>query len=172
MLSIVFLSSRTFPGHEYAIRTLRTAGVIAAIVLAVRGAELLEKVLDQERDIVAALAQRRKLDADDLEPVIKVLAKLPLGDRVGQVAVGRRDQPDVDLDRLVRAHPHDLAGFEHPEQLDLDRRRHVADLVQEKRAAVGVLEPADAVSVGAGERPLHVAEELALQDVLAKARRS
>ena len=57
-------------------------------------------------------------------------------------------------------------------QLDLDRDRHVADLVEEQRAAVGVLEPADAIAVGAGERPLDVAEELALQHVLARARRS
>ena len=44
--------------------------------------------------------------------------------------------------------------------------RHVADLVQEQRAAVGVLEPPDAISIGAGEGPLHVAEELAFKDVL------
>ena len=56
------------------------------------------------------------------------------------------------------AYPDDLASFEHPEQLDLDRRGHVADFVHEKGAAVGVLEPADAVSIGAGERSLHVAE--------------
>ena len=41
-------------------------------------------------------------------------------------------------------------------------QRHVADLVQEDRALVGHLEAADALSVGAGERALFVAEQLAL----------
>ena len=112
--------------------------------------------------------KRRQLDAHDLEPVVEVLAERARGDRLVQVAVGGRDQPDVDLDRLVRADPDDLAALQHAQQLDLGGQRHVADLVEEQRAAVGVLEPALAVAVGAGERPLDVAEELALQDVLAE----
>ena len=56
------------------------------------------------------------------------------------------------------------------EQLDLRRERDVADLVEEQRAAVGVLEPALPLAVGAGEGPLDVAEQLALQDVLAEGR--
>ncbi len=50
--------------------------------------------------------------------------------------------------------------------------RHVAHFVEKQRAAVGVLELADAVGRGVGERPADVAEQLALQDVLAQARRS
>ena len=128
--------------------------------------ELLEEVVDQQRDVVAALAQRGQLDADDLEPVIEVLAELPLGDGVAQFAMRRRYQTDADLDRLVGPDPDNLAGLEDAEQLDLDGHRHVADLVEEERAAVGVLEPADPVAVRTGEGPLDVAEELALQHVL------
>ena len=61
--------------------------------------------------------------------------------------------------RLARAHRHDLAVFEHAKQLGLERRRHVADLVEEERAAVGQLEPSLAVGRGAGERAAHVAEQ-------------
>ena len=43
---------------------------------------------------------------------------------------------------------------------------HVADFVEEQRAAVGLLEAADALLVGAGERPLLVAEQLRLEQVL------
>ena len=130
MLSIVFFNSRTLPGHEYAIKHFADRRRDGRDGLAVRGGELLEKVLDQERDVVAPLAQGRELDADDLEAVIEVLAELPFGDGVGQVAMRGRDQADVDLDRLVAAHADDLAAFEHAQQLDLDRNRHVADLVE------------------------------------------
>ena len=43
---------------------------------------------------------------------------------------------------------------------------HVADLVEEDRAAVGQLEAAAALADGAGERALLVAEQLALQQRL------
>ena len=45
-------------------------------------------------------------------------------------------------------------------------QRHVADLVEEERAAVALLELADAAAVGAGEGALLVAEQLALQQGL------
>ena len=47
---------------------------------------------------------------------------------------------------------------------------HVADFVEEERAAVGLLEAADALLVGAGERPLLVAEQLRLEQVLLERR--
>ena len=41
---------------------------------------------------------------------------------------------------------------------------HVADFVEKQRAAIGLLEPADPLLVGAGERALLVAEELGLEE--------
>jgi hypothetical protein len=49
---------------------------------------------------------------------------------------------------------------------------HLADLVEEERAAVGLLEAADAAAVGAGEGALLVAEELGLEERLRDRRRS
>src|SRR5690606_29548211 len=62
-----------------------------------------------------------------------------------------------------------LAALEHAEELGLHRQGHVADLVEEERAAVGVLEAALPLAVGAGERAADVAEELVLEDVLVEA---
>ena len=47
---------------------------------------------------------------------------------------------------------------------------HVADFVEEQRAAVGLLEAADALLVGAGEGALLVAEQLRLEQVLLQRR--
>jgi hypothetical protein len=65
--------------------------------------------------------------------------------------------------------PLEFAGFQHPQQLDLLPRRHVGDLVEEQRAAVGQLEAAHAVRLGVGERALHMAEQLALEHPLGQA---
>ena len=117
--------------------------------------------LDGEgRDVVLAVAQRRDDEFDDGEPVVEVLAeraRLGLGE---QVAVGRRDDAHVDLLDPARADGLDLAFLEDAEQLGLDRERQLADLVEDQRAAVGLREEALAGRGRAGERALHVPEQL------------
>ena len=87
-------------------------------------------------------------------------------DHLAEVAVGGAEDADVDPERVVLADAADLARLEEPEQLDLHALVELADLVEEERAAVGDLEEPLAVGVGAGEGPLAVAEELALDEVL------
>src|SRR5690606_3601334 len=117
---------------------------------------------DQERDVALALAQRRQAHLDHVEPVVEVLAEATLPDLLQQVAVGRRDQPYVDLDGLDAADPLELLLLDRAEQLHLHVDRDLADLVEEERAVVRELEAARLAGDGAGERALLVAEELAL----------
>ena len=60
----------------------------------------------------------------------------------------------------------DLAFLQRAQKLDLRFERQLADLVEEQRAAVGLLELADAAVDGARERALLVAEQDALDQVL------
>ena len=76
------------------------------------------------------------------------------------------------MDRRSAADAFDLVLLEDAEQLGLGLQGQLADLVQEERAAVGQLEAADAPGDGAGERPLLVAEELALDEAPRGGRRS
>ena len=117
------------------------------IVLVVPLGELPEKVIDQQRDVLAPLAQRRQ-----------VRSSPPSAGNTGRCETCRRrsassrlrlvaeSDAHVDLDRLVVADAGDLAALQHAQQLDLRGHRHVADFVEEQRAAVGVLELADAVA--------------------------
>ena len=113
-----------------------------AIALPFSAAYLRRKCAGEQRDVGRALAQRRHLEGDDVEPVVEVLAELPLRDHLLEVAVGRRDDADVDVDRLVAADALELALLQEAQQLHLDGRRDLADLVEEQRAAVGLLEAA------------------------------
>ncbi len=56
--------------------------------------------------------------------------------------------------------------LQHAQDLGLRVLAHVADFVEEQAAAVGLLEAADALLVGAGEGALLVAEQLGLEQVL------
>ena len=79
--------------------------------------------------------------------------------------MGRRDQPDIHLPSLVATDPPDAAALEGPEQLGLQLERQGGDLIEKQGAAVSRLEQAWLGGHGAGEGPLLVPEELALQQV-------
>ena len=78
----------------------------------------------------------------------------------------RRDDPHVDRNRFLAAHPADRALFDDAEQTHLHRRGHVADFVEEQRPAIGLLEQTGARALGAGECAPRVAEKLGLQERL------
>ncbi len=67
---------------------------------------------------------------------------------------------------VERADAADLALLEHAQEPELHRRRHLADLVEEDRAAVRLLEEALALAGGAGEGAARVAEQLGLEQRL------
>jgi len=95
-----------------------------------------QEELDQDRDVVAALAKRGEVDRDDVEPVVQVLTEPTGVDLAEQVAVGRRDDPSVDLDRPGVADPLELPLLQDPQQLDLELGRGAVDLVEEDAARV------------------------------------
>ena len=68
--------------------------------------------------------------------------KRPLATSVFEIAVGRRDDAHVDLDGLGRADAADLALLQHAQELHLHLRADLADLVEEQRPALGLLEEA------------------------------
>ena len=105
-------------------------------------------------------------DVHDVEPVVEILAEAAALDLVLEDAVRRGDDADVDLLGLAVADAEDDALLERAQQLHLEVERQLADLVEEERALVGRLELAGPRRDGARERALHVAEELALDEVL------
>jgi hypothetical protein len=106
------------------------------------------------------------VDADDVQAVEEVLAESAAADELVEVAVGGGHEAHVDVEHLLAAadRPH-LAVLEHAQQLHLQRRRELGDLVEEQRAAVRLADQALGRVRGTGERPLHVAEQLRLEQL-------
>jgi len=65
----------------------------------------------------------------DLEA--KIAAKGPAGHLPFQIAVGGGEEAHVDLAGPHAAHPYDLPGLDHPQQLGLQGRRQLPHLVEE-----------------------------------------
>ena len=78
----------------------------------------------------------------------------------------RRNDAHVDVFRLGAADRPHLAFLQHAQQFDLQAHRHVADLIEHQRAALGRLEQALVTAGRAGERAFFVTEQFGLEQVL------
>ena len=111
----------------------------------------LEIVVGERRDLDAPLAQRRHVEADDVQAVEEVFAEPALRDERVEVDVGGGDHAHVRLDRLHFANRMHLVRVEEPKQLRLDFERRLADFVEEQRATASGANHAREVLGGAGE---------------------
>src|SRR5262252_4245955 len=132
--------------------------------------ELCDEGLDQEWNVLGSLAQRWQRNGQHVDAVVEVLAERLVPHRLRRIAVGRRDDPHVDLDLRLAADPADHAILQDAEILHLERGAHLRDLIEEDGAAVGQLEEAGLALVRAREGPLLVTEELALHQRLGDGR--
>ena len=109
-------------------------------------------MLGQEEDILAPLAQRGQVHAEDVEAVVEVLAERPRRHRLRQVLVGGGDDPDVGPEGRGAPHALELVLLEHPEELGLDMggssptssRKSVPPAASSKRPGLGLSAPVKA----------------------------
>ena len=144
-------------GRRARIEPLRPTAVFAR--------ELGHEMLGQQRDVAWPVAQRRHGDRDDVQPEVEVLAESRGADLGRQILVGRGQHAHVHPHACCPADRLDDLLLQRAQDLGLRLQAHVADLVEKQRAAVGELELAAPIRGGAGERPLDVAEQLALDQL-------
>ena len=147
MISAVFTlfsSSRTLPGHEYASSAAIASSVKPRFGRPCASPNLRSMACASTVGAAAPLAQRRHVDGHFADAEVQVLAEALLDDQRLQIPVGGADDAHVDRDLLASADALDDAVLQEAQQLGLQRQRHVADLVEEQRAAVGGFDLADA----------------------------
>ena len=93
-------------------------------------------MLDEQRDVLAALAQRRRGDGDDVEPVVEVLAEAPGRDLGGEIAVRRGDDAHVRACTVLPPSGSNSPSWSTRRSFTCSCGRELADLVEEERAAV------------------------------------
>src|SRR5712675_1250705 len=104
------------------------------------------------------------MDRKDVQAIQQVFAKLSARDCRQRIPVARSDQSHVRLEQLRRTYAHERAGLQDPQQLDLQVQRHLGDLVEKQRAAIGTLEEALMLPIRAGKAALLMAEDFALDE--------
>src|SRR5262249_22606903 len=127
------------------------------------GAGASEKVLGERDDVVRSLAQWREAQAQDVEPMVEILAKTMLTRGRRQVLVGRGEDPHVHgLAARAPEAPHG-ALVDDLQQLGLEPLRKQPDLVQKEDPAVGRLEDSGFWLTGIREGAALETEELCLE---------
>jgi len=114
----------------------------------------LQEMHEEEDNIPAALAERRDVDVDDVQPVIEVLPESVLGNRLLKVLVRRGDKADVDSTGCLTADGEHFLLLNGPEDLYLDRGKGVSDLIEKEGAAVRDLQQAHLVRTAPVNDPL------------------
>ena len=125
----------------------------------------LEKMMREERDVVAAFAERREMKFDDVEAVEKVLAEFALLDHVEQIAIGGGDEADIDVDSFVAAEAFERFFLKHAEKFGLQAEAEVADFVEEEGAVVGGFDAALTAEESSGKGAFFVAEEFVFDEI-------
>src|SRR5574341_2581889 len=105
--------------------------------------------------------QRRQIDSKDIKPVKEILPEPPRLDGLLDFFIGRRNDPDVDLDISITAHPANRFGFQYSEQADLSFFIHDRDFVEKQRSPVSLLKKTSPRLRRAGVSASLVAEQLA-----------
>ena len=93
--------------------------------------------------------------------MIEVFTKITQLDLVPQIFVRCGDYPDIDFDILVAADPANPILLQSTQHFGLGRKAHIADLVQEERSAVSLLEFPLALLDRRSKRPLFMPEQFA-----------
>src|SRR5436309_9974703 len=76
-----------------------------------------KKMIGQKRNIVAAVAQRRKLERNDADAVKQIFAELILGDHLGQIPIRGGNDSNIDRDLLSTSDPPKVSFLQNAQQL-------------------------------------------------------
>src|SRR5580700_1428163 len=121
------------------------------------------EVSDQQRNILATIPERRQQNRKNIQAIKQVGPELMVRNHFRQVAVCRRNQTSVALQRARTPEPLELTLLQNTQQLRLQFKRYFADFVQEDSASAREFKAPDALRDRACESASLMAEYLAFQ---------
>ena len=125
----------------------------------------LQKMMQEQEDIVPTFAQCRNFQRKHVEPVKEIHPERMLKDKPGDILVRCRDDTDINRYDFLSAYPHDFLLLEDPQQFCLHIGRDIPKLVQKDRPSVGQFKkPGLPALTGSGKRSLFISKELALDE--------
>jgi len=126
----------------------------------------LHEIVRKNGNVAFALAQSRKLEPRDVQPVEKVGTKPVFGNSAFERRIGAGNDAGGQGPLFRPAETAKLPVFDHSKELRLELKGELSDFVEEDRPRAGYLEQAPFERSRVGEGARLVAEELALEEGL------
>ena len=126
---------------------------------------LLQEVPSEGKHVFSAFAQSRQPQANHIQPVIQVLAERAIFDALLQVLMRGGNHTRIGFDGVVPPHTVKVSVTQYAQQTRLQVERHVANFIQEQRAALGLFKAAPAHGLRTGKSAAFVAKQFALQQI-------
>src|SRR5712671_7580811 len=112
---------------------------------------LIGEVVNQKRNVITAIAQRRDVNRKHVQTIVKVAPKLFFGDQLGEAGIRRRQQANIDALCASAAQAFKFLLLQDSQKLGLQFERYIADLIQKERSLVRQLESSNPLGYGAGK---------------------
>ena len=125
-----------------------------------------QEMLRQQGHVTLALAQRRQMQVQRVEPVLQILPEAAGFHLPRQAAVGGGDDARIRRAHGAAADRAVFAVLQEAQQGHLALGRERVDLIQEQGAAAGVVDQAGLGHLGIGEGAAAVAEQFALDQAV------
>src|SRR4029077_1369117 len=119
----------------------------------------IDKVFDQQRNVLSSFSKRRYLDREDIQPIKQITTEGPRADGGLQVTVRRCDYPDVSAYWTRPADALKLVLLQNTQECNLSLSWKFPDFVEEKRASICQFKPAQTLLSRARKGTLFVAEQ-------------
>ena len=121
-----------------------------------------QEVVNQEREVAVAFAERRNQDGDDVDAEVEIFAETALADGVFEILVGCGDQAKIDFASGAAAEALDGTLLENAQEFALEIGIERGDFVEKERPVMGGFNHAGLGGIGAGEGALFVTEKFGL----------
>ena len=127
------------------------AGALSSRVFLTYAALKFSQKISRERGNILLPLSKRRHEKEYVEAMKRSCRNAPRVISCSKVCIGCRDHARIDGDRLAGTYRLKALFFEHAQHFRLRPQAHVADFVQKKSTAVGLLKFSDLVLRGAVE---------------------
>src|SRR5712672_556478 len=120
----------------------------------------IDKIFREQSNILFSFSKRRNLYRKNLEPIKQITPEGSLGYRSIQISIRSGDDANVNLDGLGASDPFEFSFLKDSQERDLSVRGQFAYFVEENRASICQLKPAQALLSRPRKGALFMAEKL------------
>src|SRR5215813_10679553 len=125
------------------------------------GRVVVDVIVDDCRNLRAALTQWRHTEPDNIQTIVKILAKLALSHQFFQIGVCCGNNPDINLNRFLFTQWLNFTFLQKSEQLGLYVERQVSDFIDEKSSTGSGANYPGGIRNRAGKSAAPVTEQVA-----------